>query len=66
MIIAGSFWRKVVVTAVAAVGFVSLYEVTMLDSKDATLGGTASATSACRRRRRDAAVASPRPRTARV
>ena len=45
MIIAGSFWRKVVVTAVAAVGFVSLYEATMLDSKDATLGGTASATS---------------------
>ena len=45
MVIAGSFWRKVVVTAVAAVGFVSLYEATMLDSKEATLGGTASATS---------------------
>ena len=39
MIIAGSFWRKVVVTAVAAVGFVSLYEATMLDSQDAALGG---------------------------
>src|SRR5688572_4997415 len=34
MVIAGSFQRKVIVTAVAAVGFVSLYEATMLDSKD--------------------------------
>ena len=34
MIIAGSFWRKVIVTTVAAGGFVSLYEVTILDSKD--------------------------------
>lgn len=33
MIISGRFWRKTVVTAVAAVGFVSLYEVTALDSK---------------------------------
>ena len=33
MIIAGSFWRKVVVTVVAAGGFASLYEVTALDSK---------------------------------
>ena len=45
MVIARSFWRKVVVTAVAAVGFVSLYEATMLDSREAALGGTASATS---------------------
>ncbi len=33
MIIARSVWRKAIVTAVAAVGFVSLYEVTILDSK---------------------------------
>ena len=33
MIISGRFWRKTIVTAVAAVGFVSLYEVTALDSK---------------------------------
>ena len=33
MIISGSFWRKAIVTAVAACGFVSLYEVTILDSK---------------------------------
>ena len=33
MIIARSVWRKALATACAAVGFVSLYEVTMLDSK---------------------------------
>ena len=33
MIISGSFWRKTIVTAVAACSFVSLYEVTALDSK---------------------------------
>jgi 3D (Asp-Asp-Asp) domain-containing protein len=33
MIIARSLWRKAVVTAVAAGGFVSLYETTTLDSK---------------------------------
>ena len=33
MIISGRFWRKTIVTAMAAVGFVSLYEVTALDSK---------------------------------
>src|SRR6185436_3060066 len=33
MIIARSFRRKVIVTAVAAGGFASLYEVGMLDSK---------------------------------
>lgn len=33
MIISGSIWRKTVVTIVAAFGFVSLYEVTALDSK---------------------------------
>jgi 3D (Asp-Asp-Asp) domain-containing protein len=37
MLLAGSHWRKVVVTGVAAVGFVSLYEATMLDSKDAAV-----------------------------
>ena len=33
MIIAESFWRKSVATAVVACGFVSLYEVTALDSR---------------------------------
>lgn len=33
MIISHSFWRKSLVTALAVGGFVSLYEVTMLDSK---------------------------------
>lgn len=33
MIISGSFWRKTIVTAVAACAFVSVYEVTALDSK---------------------------------
>jgi 3D (Asp-Asp-Asp) domain-containing protein len=37
MVLAGSNWRKVFVTAVAAVGFVALYEATMLDSKNAAL-----------------------------
>ena len=33
MIISRSFWRKTIVTVVAAVGFVSVYQVTTLDSK---------------------------------
>ena len=33
MIISGRFWRKAIVTMVAAIGFVSFYEVTALDSK---------------------------------
>ena len=33
MIISGRFWRRAIVTAVAAIGFVSFYEVTALDSK---------------------------------
>lgn len=33
MIIARSLWRKALVTAVAAIAFVSLYETTMLDSR---------------------------------
>jgi len=33
VIIAQSFWRKVLVTVIAAAGFASLYEVTALDSK---------------------------------
>ena len=33
MIISGSFWRKSIVTVIAAGAFVSLYEVTTLDSK---------------------------------
>jgi 3D (Asp-Asp-Asp) domain-containing protein len=35
MILAGSLWRKALVTVIAAVGFVSLYEATMLDSREA-------------------------------
>jgi 3D (Asp-Asp-Asp) domain-containing protein len=35
MIIARSLWRKAIVTVVAAAAFVSLYEVTMLDSQNA-------------------------------
>src|SRR5436853_2333574 len=33
MIISGSVWRKAIVTVVAVGGFVSLYEVTALDSR---------------------------------
>jgi 3D (Asp-Asp-Asp) domain-containing protein len=33
MIISGRFWRKAIVTSMAAVCFASLYEVTALDSK---------------------------------
>jgi 3D (Asp-Asp-Asp) domain-containing protein len=33
MIISGRFWWRTIVTAIAAIGFVSLYEVTALDSK---------------------------------
>lgn len=40
MIIARSLWRKVVVTLVAAFAFVSLYEVTALDSKYAARQAT--------------------------
>ena len=36
MIIAQSFWRKALVTVIAAGGFASLYEVTALDSKYVT------------------------------
>lgn len=40
MIISGSFWRKAIVTALAAAAFVSLYEVTILDSKYAARQST--------------------------
>lgn len=40
MIISGSFWRKSLVTAVAAGAFVSLYETTTLDSKYAARQAT--------------------------
>ena len=33
MIISGRFWRRASVTSIAAIAFVSLYEVTALDSK---------------------------------
>ena len=33
MIISDRFWRRTIVTAIAAFGFVSMYEVTALDSK---------------------------------
>jgi 3D (Asp-Asp-Asp) domain-containing protein len=38
VLIAGSLWRKILVTAVAVGGFVWLYEATILDSKDAVAG----------------------------
>jgi 3D (Asp-Asp-Asp) domain-containing protein len=38
VIIAQSFWRKAIVTVVAAAGFISLYEVKALDSKDSKYG----------------------------
>src|SRR5438093_4193883 len=40
MIIARSVWRKVILTAVAACSFASLYEVTALDSKYAARQAT--------------------------
>lgn len=42
MLLVGSFWRKLLVGAVAAAGFVWLYEATMLDSQDAA-GSTITA-----------------------
>jgi len=33
MIISGRFWRRAIVTGIAAFGFVSVYQVTALDSK---------------------------------
>jgi 3D (Asp-Asp-Asp) domain-containing protein len=46
MIISGRFWRRTIVTAVAAMGFVSFYEVTALDSKYAARLATLHETSA--------------------
>lgn len=46
MIISGSFWRKSIVTIVAAGGFASLYEVTILDSKYAARQATLRETTA--------------------
>src|SRR5262245_24709712 len=46
MIISDRFWRRAVVTAIAAVGFVSYYEVTALDSKYAARLATLSDASA--------------------
>ena len=45
MIISGRFWRKTIVTAVAACAFVSMYEVTALDSKYAARLSTLRETS---------------------
>jgi 3D (Asp-Asp-Asp) domain-containing protein len=46
MIISGRFWRKCVVTAVAAVAFVSFHEITALDSKYAARSATTRDTTA--------------------
>ena len=46
MIISGSFWRKAIVTMVAAGGFVWLYEVTIFDSKYAARQATRHETNA--------------------
>ena len=40
MIISRSFWGKTIVTAIAAIAFASLYEVTILDSKYAAREAT--------------------------
>jgi 3D (Asp-Asp-Asp) domain-containing protein len=45
MIISGRFWRRTIVTAVAACAFVSMYEVTALDSKYAARLSTLHETS---------------------
>ena len=45
MIISDRFWRKTIVTAVAACAFVSMYEVTALDSKYAARLSTLHETS---------------------
>jgi 3D (Asp-Asp-Asp) domain-containing protein len=46
MIISGRFWRRTMVTAIAAVGFVWLYETTALDSKYVARFATLHETSA--------------------
>ena len=46
MIISGSLWRKAIVTVVAVGGFVSLYEVTTLDSRYAARQATLRETTA--------------------
>jgi 3D (Asp-Asp-Asp) domain-containing protein len=46
MMISGSFWWKSIVTIVAACGFVSLYEVTTLDSRYAARQATLRETTA--------------------
>src|SRR2546423_8353757 len=46
MIIARSFWRKAVVTTVAASAFAGLYEVTILDSQLAAIQAVLHETSA--------------------
>jgi 3D (Asp-Asp-Asp) domain-containing protein len=46
MLISKSLWRKTLVTAVAIVGFVSTYEVTILDSKYAARQAVARETTA--------------------
>jgi 3D (Asp-Asp-Asp) domain-containing protein len=46
MLISKSLWRKALVTAVAVVGFVSTYEVTILDSKYAARQAAARETTA--------------------
>jgi 3D (Asp-Asp-Asp) domain-containing protein len=46
VIISGSFWRKSLVTAVAAGAFISLYETTTLDSKYAARQATLRETTA--------------------
>lgn len=46
MLISKSLWRKALVTAIAVVGFVSTYEVTILDSKYAARQAAARETTA--------------------
>jgi 3D (Asp-Asp-Asp) domain-containing protein len=46
IIISRSLWKKLLVTLVASVGFVLLYEATVFDSREAAAGATASGTAA--------------------
>ena len=46
MIISGSLWRKALATTVIAIGFVSVYEVTFLDSRYAARNATFHETTA--------------------
>ena len=61
MIHRGRFWRKAIVTAIAAIGFVSLYEVTILDSQYVGAAGDAARESALAARQARGSRSAPPP-----